>query len=497
MERPPTVGDLNWDAERARDLTERMLGIWTEMLDGLDDLPAGRVEPAADVARAMRLPIDEQPLEPEQIETLMRQLVFDHSAMCGHSGFLAYVSGAGTVPGAAADLLAAGLNPNVGGWVLSPAASELELYLMRWMAERFGLPPGSGGLMTSGGATSNLTALKAARDSRATGDTRRDGISERLAIYTSAEAHATIGEAGDLLGLGSRAVRTIPTDERQQMRVDLLEQAIEADIADGVRPIAVAASAGTTATGAVDPLDEIAQVCRHHDLWYHVDAAYGGAAMFAPSLRPLLRGIELADSITFDPHKWLYTPHASGCLLVRDPADLVASYAVHAAYVYEDRDLTGAGTNIGELGPSWSRPFVALKVWMSLAAHGLDAYARRIAHDVELAHYLHAEATRRTELEPMAPVALSIACFRYVPPDLPPGAGRETYLNDLNERLLHEVRRDGQTFPSNAEIGGAYCLRACIVNYRTEADDIDALLDVSVEQGRKLDAALRPSSSLR
>ena len=136
----------------------------------------------------------------------MRQLVFDHSAMCGHSGFLAYVSGAGTVPGAAADLLAAGLNPNVGGWVLSPAASELELYLMRWMAERFGLPPGSGGLMTSGGATSNLTALKAARDSRATGDTRRDGISERLAIYTSAEAHATIGEAGDLLGLGSAPV---------------------------------------------------------------------------------------------------------------------------------------------------------------------------------------------------------------------------------------------------------------------------------------------------
>ncbi len=316
MERPPTVGDLNWDAERARDLTERMLGIWTEMLDGLDDLPAGRVEPAADVARAMRLPIDEQPLEPEQIETLMRQLVFDHSAMCGHSGFLAYVSGAGTVPGAAADLLAAGLNPNVGGWVLSPAASELELYLMRWMAERFGLPPGSGGLMTSGGATSNLTALKAARDSRATGDTRRDGISERLAIYTSAEAHATIGEAGDLLGLGSRAVRTIPTDERQQMRVDLLEQAIEADIADGVRPIAVAASAGTTATGAVDPLDEIAQVCRHHDLWYHVDAAYGGAAMFAPSLRPLLRGIELADSITFDPHKSLFPTPAAACWCV-------------------------------------------------------------------------------------------------------------------------------------------------------------------------------------
>ncbi len=493
MERPQPVRDLDWDAEQARDLTERMLGIWSELLEGMRDLPVSRVEPAEQVAEAMSLPIPESPMPLDQLELSMRQMVFEHSTLCGHPGFLAYISGAGTTPGAAADLLASALNPNVGGWVLSPAATELEFHLMRWMAERFGLPSGAGGLMTSGGATSNLTALKVARDNRAGGDVRRDGVTTPLAIYTSREAHATIEEAGDILGLGSRAVRLIPTDEQKRMRTDLLEQAIVDDLAAGVRPIAVAATAGTTGTGSIDPLDQVAVICHRHGLWFHVDAAYGGAAMFAPSLRPLIAGIELADSLAFDPHKWLYTPQASGCLLVRNPSLLAASYGSEAAYVYEDREMTKAGSNFGDLGPSWSRPFMALKVWMSLAAYGLDAYARRIAHDVDLAKYLHAEAARREELEPIAPVALSIACFRYVPPDLPSGEGREVYLNQLNERLLHEIRVQGRTFPSNAEVDGAYCLRACIVNYRAEADTIDDLLDTAVTLGRQLDQQLRPS----
>jgi glutamate/tyrosine decarboxylase-like PLP-dependent enzyme len=368
--------------------------------------------------------------------------------------------------------------------MLSPAASELELHLTRWLAERFGLPQGSGGLMTSGGAASNLTALKAARDAKAGADVRQNGLGGlRLALYTSEEAHATIAEAADLLGLGERAARAIPTDAASSMRIDALETAIADDLAAGVVPFAVAATAGTTATGAVDPLPQVADLCAKHDLWMHVDAAYGGAAVFAPELRPLLAGIERADSISFDPHKWLYTPQSSACLLVRDPATLLRSFSIDAAYVRDDASLSGRGLNIGELGPQWSRAFLALKVWLSLAAHGTEAYGRRIAHDVELARYLDERVRAHPDLEPMCPVTLSIACYRYAPA----GAGLDDHaLDALNERLMVAIRRDGRAFPSNAELGGRYCLRACLVNHRTEADDIDALLEATLRLGAEL-----------
>jgi glutamate/tyrosine decarboxylase-like PLP-dependent enzyme len=451
------------------------------------DLPVARPAAAADVAREMAFPVPAQPIPTAELAELLRPLVLERSTLCGHPGFMAYVSGSGTVPGAAADLLASALNPNVGGWSLSPAASELELHLTRWLAERFGLPEGSGGLMTSGGAASNMTALKAARDAKTDADVRRDGLGGLpLVLYTSEEAHATIAEAADLLGLGERAARAIPTDAALRMRMDALEAAIADDLAAGLKPFAVAATAGTTATGAIDPLPAIADVCAAHDLWMHVDAAYGGAAVLAPGLRPLLAGIERADSIAFDPHKWLYTPQSSACLLVRDPATLLRSFSIDAAYVREDASLSGRGLNIGELGPQWSRAFLALKVWLSLAAHGTEAYGRRIAHDVELARYLDERVRAHPDLEPMCPVTLSIACYRYAPA----GAGLDDRaLDALNERLMLAIRRDGRAFPSNAELAGRYCLRACLVNHRTEADDIDALLEATLRLGAELVAS--------
>jgi aromatic-L-amino-acid decarboxylase len=205
--------------------------------------------------------------------------------------------------------------------------------------------------------------------------------------------------------------------------------------------------------------------------------------VLAPKLRQLLDGIERADSIAFDPHKWLYTPQSSACLVVRDPHDLLRSYSIDAAYVRDDASLSGRGTNMGELGPQWSRAFMALKVWLSLAAHGTEAYGRRIAHDVELARYLDRRVREHPDLEPMCPVTLSIACFRYAPAaaGLDPAA-----LDALNERLMVAIRRDGRAFPSNAELGGRYCLRACLVNHRTEAADIDALVGATVELGAGL-----------
>ena len=487
MSRPEPVTDLDWDAGQARELTGAFVDIWAELLEGMRELPVARASPAADVARQTAFPVPEQPLGVAELAGLLRPLVLEHSTLCGHPGFMAYVSGSGTVPGAAADLLAAALNPNVGGWMLSPAASELELHLTRWLAERFGLPEGSGGLMTSGGATSNMTALKAARDAKAGADVRQNGLGgRRLVLYTSEEAHATIAEAADLLGLGERAARPIPTDTALSMRVDALEAAIADDLAAGLVPFAVAATAGTTATGAIDPLPQVADVCAKHGLWMHVDAAYGGAAVLAPELRPLLAGIERADSISFDPHKWLYTPQSSACLLVRDPATLLRSFSIDAAYVRDDASLSGRGLNIGELGPQWSRAFLALKVWLSLAAHGTEAYGRRIAHDVELARYLDERVWAHPDLEPMCPVTLSIACYRYAPA----GAGLDDHaLDALNERLMVAIRRDGRAFPSNAALGGRYCLRACLVNHRTEAGDIDALLEATLRLGAELVAS--------
>jgi glutamate/tyrosine decarboxylase-like PLP-dependent enzyme len=398
------------------------------------------------------------------------------------------------VPGAAADLLAAGVNMNAGGWALSPAATEIELKLTATFASWFGLPPGAGGLIVSGGAMANFVALKVARDLRAGWDVRRAGVTAGppLAMYLSQETHVVSARAADMLGLGTDAVRVLPVDEDYGLRVDALREAIARDRDQGVRPFAVVGTAGTVATGSMDPLGTIADVCAEEDLWFHVDAAYGGPAAFTDDLRPLFAGIERADSIAFDPHKWLYTPLTGGCVLVRDMQALPDSFSVTASYVFQDKERTGRGIDGTQLGPQFSRGFWALKIWLSLLAHGRAAYARRISHDAALARYLGERARERADFELACPVGLSICCFRYVPEDLPAGEGRDVYLDLLNERLMTEVQQDGRVFFSNAILRGRFVLRACIVNFRTEADDLDAVLDVAAEVGARLDAELRP-----
>jgi glutamate/tyrosine decarboxylase-like PLP-dependent enzyme len=396
------------------------------------------------------------------------------------------------VPGAVAELVAAGLNQNLGGWRLSPAATEIELAVIRWLAREFGLPEGAGGLLVSGGAMANLVGLKTARDAKAGGDIRGSGVRglPPLTLYASEEVHDVVGRAADLLGLGAGAVRLLPTDDLFRLRVDALVDAVERDLAAGSRPLAVVASAGTVATGAVDPLPEIADVCAEHDLWFHVDGAYGGPAVLADDLRGQLAGIERADSIAFDPHKWLYVPHSAGCVLLRDFSRLAASFSVDASYLHQDLEATGRGLDFARLGPQFSRGFQALKVWLSLLAHGRAAYARRISHDAALARYLGELVEEHPEFELAVPVGLSICCFRYVPPGLPAGPDREEILDRLNEQLLTAIQLDGRSYCSNAVLGGRFWLRACIVNFRTEAPDVERLLEVAAELGAGIAAEL-------
>jgi aromatic-L-amino-acid/L-tryptophan decarboxylase len=494
-DRPAPVTDLDWAPGRAREFTDRIAGLYEEFLTRLRELPVTHGRPAGEVREAVAIEVPEDPMPDADLFAYLRDVVFRHSSYPGHPRFMAYVSGAGTVPGAAADLLAAGINMNLGGWILSPAGSEIEFQLMRTFADWFGLPPGSGGIVVSGGAMANFVALKAARDHTAGWNVRRDGVAAGppLAMYMSGETHVVSTRAADMLGLGTQAVRLVPVDEGFRVRVDALREAVARDREGGMRPFAVVASAGTVATGAVDPLDAIADVCAAEGLWLHVDAAYGGPAAFTDDLRPSFAGIERADSIAFDPHKWLYTPHSGGCVLVRDMQLLPDSFSVTASYTYQDKERTGRGVDGTQLGPQFSRGFWALKVWLSLLAHGRRAYASRISHDAALARYLGARVEERADFELACPVGLSICCFRYTPPGLPDGEAREAYLDQLNERLMTQAQQDGRVFFSNAVLGERFVLRACIVNFRTEAEDLDVVLDVAAEIGARLDAELRPA----
>jgi len=487
VEKPPPVRELDWDSERARDFAGGIVELWIGLLRSVEHQP---VSPPgitlAAVREAVAIDVPDEPMAPgDLLEHL--QALLDHSLKAGHPAFLAYISGAGTVPGAAADLLASGLNANVGGWLLSPAATEIELRLIRWLADLFGLPETAGGMIVPGGAIANFIALKAGRDAIAGLGVRRTGVEPgRLALYASSESHVTIDRAADMLGLGTDSVRHVEVDSGLRMRPAALEEAIQGDFAARIRPAAVVGTAGTTGTGAVDPLEELAEIASRHKVWFHVDAAYGGPAVLVDELRPLFAGIERADSITLDPHKWLSTPLGSGCVLVRDAAALDASFGVEASYVQEDRERVDRGVNLGFRGPQFSRGFDALKVWVSLLAHGRAAYARRIAHDVALTRYLASRVEESPEFE-LAATGLSICCFRY----RPAGADDDEYLDRLNERLLTELQLDGRVLPSNAIVDGRYCLRTCIVNFRTEAEDLDRLLDLAGELGATLHAELQ------
>jgi len=494
--RPEPVADLDWEPERASRLGEGVLDVWRVFLSDLKDLPVSRNRPRSAVAASVLRDVPEEPLSTDEVVAHLRNLVLGDSTYSGHPRFMAYVTGAGTVPSAAAALLAAAINQNAGAWRLSPAATEIELHLMSWLAGVLGMPAGAGGLVTPGGAIATLVALKVARDQRAGWDVRRDGIAAgpRLRIYASTEVHAVVGRAADMLGLGSEGLRLMPVDKSQRMDVVTLRDAIAGDRQNGCRPLAVVGSAGTVSTGAIDALNDLADLCAEQGIWFHVDACYGGAAALAPELKPLLTGIGRADSVAIDAHKWLYVPLTAGCLILRDPALLESSFKVAASYQFEEGGLE-RGPDLRYRGLQFSRSFEALKIWIALLAHGRAAYARRIAHDAELAHYLAARVEGLPWFEMMAPVTLSIACFRYAPADLDDRQDRDKYLDLLNQRLMTAIQLDGRVYCSNAIVDGRFALRACIVNFRTEAEDVEALLSVATELGRDLDRELRSAGT--
>ena len=361
---------------------------------------------------------------------------------------------------------------------------------MRWVAELIGYPAACGGIMVSGGNMANMVGFLAARRAKAPWDVRQAGLragSGQLLAYVSRETHTWIQKAADLFGLGLDAVRWIDVDDRLRMRVDALEAAIAADRAAGHLPFLVVGTAGSVSTGAIDPLGDIADTCRRHDLWFHVDGAYGAPAAALPEASPDLKALALADSVAVDPHKWLYAPLEAGCTLVRDARHLEDAFSFHPAYYhFTDGGDGQAPTNFHELGLQNSRGFRALKVWLGLRQAGRDGYVRMIRDDIALAEEMYRAAQAHPELEAFT-LGLSIATFRFVPEGLAlTGSAREEYLNSLNADLVTRLQAGGEVFVSNAVINGSYVLRACIVNFRTGAADVEALPDIVVRTGRAL-----------
>jgi len=421
------------------------------------------------------------------------KLLFDNSLFNGHPKFFGFITSSATPIGALADLLAASVNPNVGGQILSPMATEIEKQTVTWLAEFIGVSPSYGGVLVSGGNMANFTAFLAARTAKAPKSIKEIGLSnntKQLISYCSKSTHTWIDKAAILFGHGSNSIRWIPTNASNKMDIQILEQTVKEDLKNGHLPFMVVGTAGDVSTGVVDNLEAIATICKAHDLWFHIDGAYGIPAAVIPELKELFAGVEEADSIALDPHKWLYSPLEAGCTLVKNPKHLIDTYSSHPEYYNFSLTEEGGSLNYFEYGLQNSRGFRALKVWLALQQIGSNGYTKLIREDIELSKYFYELAEKHTELEPITQ-NLSIATLRYIPKNLDAkGKKREKYLNMLNEELVNNLQQGGEMFLSNAIVRNKYCLRTCIVNFRTTKKDIEESISIIVKTGRKTHLSL-------
>ena len=481
---------LEMTAEQFRsvghDIVDRIAGF----LNSIRTYPVTPAESPEEVREALAAAraLPEAGLDPGVLLRHAADLLLAHSLFNGHPRFYGYITSSAAPIGILADLLAAAVNANVGAWKLAPLATEMEVQVIRWLADFIGYPTDCGGLLLSGGNMANLTCFLAARAAQAGWDIRKQGVTggPRLCVYASEETHTWIQKAADMAGLGTEAIRWI--DGRKSMDLAQLQRQYRRDINAGYQPFLVVGSAGTVSTGAVDPLPDLAAFCQERKLWFHVDGAYGAFAAAVAGAPPELKGLQLADSVALDPHKWLYAPLEAGCALVRNRRALTNAFSYHPPYY----NFEGEGLNYYDIGPQNSRGFRALKVWLALQHAGAAGYREMIQDDIILARYLYDLATDHPELEAITQ-HLSITTLRYIPQELRGSVDSkptEDYLNHLNQRLLAAIEKTGEAFISNAVIAGKYALRACIVNFRTSAGDIEAMPQLIAHLGRQLHAEL-------
>jgi aromatic-L-amino-acid decarboxylase len=480
---PDRNAPLAMDAAEFRALGHQLVD---QIAASLAAIPAGPItRPAAPSAIRAALGLDAGlPEHGTAADALLRdttQGLFQHSLFNAHPRFFGYITGAPSPIGMLGDFIASALNANAGAWILSPAASELEAQAVRWVAEFIGYDPTCGGLFVSGGNMANIVGFLSARHA-ARSRVRTEGVDARLRVYASAETHTWIQKAVDLTGMGADAIRWIPADAHLRMDVAALTRQIDADTAAGHVPFLVVGTAGTVSTGAVDPLREIAALCKARGLWFHVDGAYGGFAAAVAEDGSDLKGLALADSVAIDPHKWLYAPLEAGCVLVRDREAMRSTFSHHPPYYHFDESVT----NFVDYGLQNSRGFRALKVWLAFKQVGAAGFRQMIGDDILLAKTMADAVSRHPELE-LFTQDLSITTFRYVPPALRASVGQpdtERQLDTINQAIRDRLQHEGELFVSHAVLGGRTVLRACIVNFHTTQADVEAVPEIVARVGR-------------
>jgi aromatic-L-amino-acid/L-tryptophan decarboxylase len=463
---------LDLDHDTMQRLGHRVADVVAEHLASLAEQPVQRSLPRRDAERLVAGPPPEQGEDFESLLTVLRERVFPYHAREPHPGFMGYIPSCPTFPAVLGDWLATGYDFFAGVWSVAAGPNALELVVLDWFRQWVGMPEGAGGLLTSGGSQATLTAVLAARHAAVGDDASRI---PRLVAYTSEQAHSSVARAAWIAGVPRAQVRALPVDDEFRLRVDALEDALARDRAAGLLPFLVAASAGTTNTGAVDPLHAIADLCEREALWLHVDAAYAGFAALTPRGRSFLDGLSRAHTLTLDPHKWLFVPFECGCLLAREPARLADFFRIYPEYL-KDVEPGAQDINFADYGEQLTRYSRALKIWLSVRYFGTAALAEAIGRGMSLADHAARRIARTPTLELLAPVRFGIVCFR-TRPDGVTGAA----LDALNERINARVNGTGRFLISSTRLRGAFSLRMCPLGYRTTEAEIDGVLDAVLE----------------
>jgi aromatic-L-amino-acid decarboxylase len=464
----------DWGELRA--LGHRMIDDMIDHLAGVRDRRVWRKMPAS-AREAFRTRLPHHPAGAGAAYDAFKSQVLPYELGNTNPRFMGWVHGAGNPVGMLAELLAGGLNANLGGRDQSPV--EVERQVIRWSAEMLGLPAESSGLLVTGTSMANLVAVLVARAHRLGPQVRSQGIrGARLCAYASRDAHSCVPRAMDMAGFGTEAMRAIATDAYHRIDIGVLRARIQADRAAGDTPFMIVGTAGSVDTGAIDDLRALAALCREQSLWFHVDAAFGAMLALSPTRKHLIDGIDCADSVAFDFHKWAQVPYDSGCIVVRDPAHQMAAFAQNASYLRrEARGMAGGAPWLCDLGPDLSRGFRALKVWMTLQAYGADRIGDVVDHSCDMAQAMAARIDVEPRLQRLAPVNLNIVCFRYCD-----AAGD---LDRLNVDIVADIQEAGLAAPSTTIIDGKLVIRAAMVNHRIRRVDVDRLVDAVLEAGRR------------
>jgi aromatic-L-amino-acid/L-tryptophan decarboxylase len=458
---------LDPSADQIRDWGNSAVQLVADYLSDLRDRKVYRHMTSAEIRDRLDPAL---PIKGSNFDTLLqvfREAIIPLSRQNAHPRMFGYVQSPGTALAAFADLLASTLNANLTAWRSAPAPVEIERLTIDWVRQILGFNSEAGGLFVSGGSIANLAAIAVARQTKG-------GSLGKLCIYASTETHHSIAKAAALLGVDRENLRHIAVDESYKIRLDDLAAKITADIASGRQPFCVVANAGTVNTGAIDPLLEVREIADRHQLWMHVDGSYGAFALLAKSARTAFAGIEQADSVALDPHKWLYLPVDVGCVIYRNPDLARAAFAHEAEYTRVIGAEAEEAFAFWDYGPELSRRFRALKVWMLLKGVGLQSLGEAIESNLACARHLESLVRRSDDFEMAAPVELSIFCFRHLPPQL---RTKSKTIDAYNERLLIALQADGSSYLSNATLGGRFALRGCVLNYRTTLHDMEILLE--------------------